>query len=103
MVTNDKAPYWHKQLWQDFIELNEKRLPFIGADTTTPARQGKAMKRVSADVGLIFVAYNLRRIMNLIGPQKQRQLFHLLIFVFGLLAAFFKAISRYNFFKQIKA
>jgi hypothetical protein len=30
----------------------------------------KSMKRASADVGFIFIAYNLRRIINLIGTDK---------------------------------
>jgi hypothetical protein len=59
------------------------------------------MKSASADIGLIFVAYNLRRIMNIIGPQKLRELFNLLFFVFGPSAAFFLAISRNNLYKQI--
>ena len=28
----------------------------------------KGMKRASADVGFMFIAYNLRRIINIIGP-----------------------------------
>jgi transposase len=60
----------------------------------------KTMKRASADVGLIFVVYNLRRIMNIIGPQKLRELFNLLLFVFGPLVASFKAIYRNHIFRQ---
>jgi transposase len=62
----------------------------------------KTMKRASSDVGLVFVVYNLRRIINIIGPQKLRELFQLLIFVLGLFATSFKAISRNNIFRQIK-
>ncbi|MEB2778708.1 hypothetical protein SYJ56_25595, partial [Algoriphagus sp. D3-2-R+10] len=29
----------------------------------------KGMDRASSDVGLIFTAYNLRRIFNLVGPE----------------------------------
>ncbi len=30
----------------------------------------KTIKRASADVGFIFIAYNLKRIMNIIGIEK---------------------------------
>jgi len=33
------------------------------------------MKRASADLGFIFIAYNLRRILNIVGVDKLIQLF----------------------------
>jgi hypothetical protein len=30
----------------------------------------KTIKRASADIGFIFIAYNLKRIMNIIGLEK---------------------------------
>ena len=33
------------------------------------------MKRASADVGFIFIAYNLRRILNIIGIDKLLEIF----------------------------
>jgi len=30
----------------------------------------KTIKRTSADVGFIFIAYNMKRIMNIIGIEK---------------------------------
>ncbi len=39
----------------------------------------KSMKRASADVGFIFIAYNLRRIMNILGLNGLKELFKALI------------------------
>jgi hypothetical protein len=58
----------------------------------------KSIERASADVGLIFVAYNLRRIINIVGQQKLKELWMAVIFVFRACEAHFKAISRSNFF-----
>ncbi|MDO9256595.1 MAG: IS1182 family transposase [Bacteroidales bacterium] len=58
----------------------------------------KTMKRASADVGLIFVVYNLRRIMNIVGHEKLKEYLKALIFVFCSIIAYFKAITRSNFF-----
>ena len=62
----------------------------------------KSMKRASADVGLIFVVYNLRRIMNIIGQDKLKAYLQALSFLFCLNTAQFKAISRSNFFNTQK-
>ena len=56
----------------------------------------RTMKRASADVGLIFTAYNLRRIFNIIGIEVLRKYF-LLVFMLkraflGLLEAFWQQI-----------
>jgi hypothetical protein len=58
----------------------------------------KSIERASADIGLIFIAYNLRRIMNIIGQQKLKELWMTVIFIFRACEAYFKAISRSNFF-----
>ena len=66
----------------------------------------KSMKRASADVGLIFVVYNLRRIMNIIGQDKLKAYLKAylkaLSFIFRSIMACFKAITRSNFFKLCK-
>jgi hypothetical protein len=40
----------------------------------------KSMKRASADVGLVFIAYNLKRIMNLIGIKELIKMLKKLVF-----------------------
>ena len=62
----------------------------------------KSMKRASADVGLIFVVYNLRRIINILGQDKLKAYLKALSFVFCLIMAYFKAISRSSFFNLLK-
>lgn len=62
----------------------------------------KSMKRASADVGLIFVAYNLRRIMNILGPDRLKSYLKALSLAFCLNMAHFKVISRSNFFNPCK-
>jgi transposase len=62
----------------------------------------KSMKRASADVGLIFVAYNLRRIMNILGQDKLKAYLKALSLVFSSIMAHFKAVSRSSFFNQQK-
>jgi len=47
----------------------------------------KTMKRASADVGLMFVVYNLRRILNLIGIETFRSYLLALFAVFGSVLA----------------
>jgi hypothetical protein len=52
------------------------------------------MKRASADVGLIFTAYNLRRIMNIVGIEVFRS-YLLAFFAFvGTFMTSFKAFCR---------
>jgi len=62
----------------------------------------KSMKRASADVGLIFVAYNLRRIMNILGQDKLKAYLKALSLVFYSIMAHFKAVSRSSFFNPLK-
>jgi len=58
----------------------------------------KTIKRASADVGLIFVVYNLRRIINIIGHGMLKEYLKALSFVFCSKMAHFKAVSQNCFF-----
>jgi hypothetical protein len=60
------------------------------------------MKRASADVGLIFVAYNLRRILNILGQDKLKAYLKALSLIFYSIMAYFKAVSRSSFFNPRK-
>lgn len=51
----------------------------------------KTIKRASADVGLIFTAYNLRRLLNLIDPNEFKQYLKILALLFWSIKAVFKA------------
>lgn len=53
----------------------------------------KTMKHASADVGLIFTCYNLRRIFNLIDQNELKKFLKELGFLFLILSSHFKAIS----------
>ena len=60
----------------------------------------KTIKRASADVGLIFCAYNLRRIFNLINQNLLKQYLKVLALFFGVLTAIFKAFCGLFYFKD---
>jgi hypothetical protein len=53
----------------------------------------KTIKHASADVGLIFTAYNLRRIFNLIDQNQLKQYLKALAFYFGILTTLFNAFT----------
>jgi hypothetical protein len=53
----------------------------------------KGKKRASADVGFMFIAYNLRRIMNIVGADELKKFFGELAFVFFGIMTSAKAIS----------
>ena len=59
----------------------------------------KTIKHASADVGLIFSAYNLRRIFNLIDQNLLKQYLKALVLYFRVITAVFKAF--YDFFVLI--
>ncbi len=63
----------------------------------------KTIKHASADVGLIFTAYNLRRIFNLIDQNLLRQYLKVLALYFGLLRAFFIAFYRLTILQTNKS
>jgi transposase len=54
----------------------------------------KTMKRASADIGLVFTAYNLRRIMNLIDHKTLKKFLKELAFVFSHFRSHFEAFCR---------
>jgi transposase len=56
----------------------------------------KTIKHASADVGLIFTSYNLRRIFNLIDPNELKQYLKVLALLFWTIKDLFKAF--YSFF-----
>ncbi|WP_426092995.1 transposase, partial [Flavobacterium sp. DSR3-2] len=60
----------------------------------------KTIKRASADVGLIFCAYNLRRIFNLIDQNLLKQYLKVLALYFGVLTAVFNAFYGLFCFKN---
>ncbi|WP_236456873.1 MULTISPECIES: IS1182 family transposase [Flavobacterium] len=58
----------------------------------------KTIKHASADVGLIFTAYNLRRIFNLIDTNMLKQYLKVLYLLFSTIKSFFKALlANFNF------
>jgi hypothetical protein len=60
----------------------------------------KTIKHPSADVGLIFIAYNLQRIFNLIDPNVLKQDLKALAFIFYALIDRFKAFYRLLIFEK---
>jgi hypothetical protein len=62
----------------------------------------KSIKRASSDVGLIFVAYNLRRIMNLINMGRLKEYLNSLFFIFNPLMANSKPLYRSVYFYLMK-
>jgi transposase len=53
----------------------------------------KSIKHASADVGLIFTAFNLRRILNLVDQNTLKKHFKVLAYLFMFINAHFKRIS----------
>lgn len=73
----------NRQRMEEYYELYQKRQAIVEHPFGTIKRQWgfdhimtkKTMKRASADVGLVFTAYNLRRIFNILSQNKfERQL-----------------------------
>ncbi|SFF37410.1 hypothetical protein SAMN04488131_1181, partial [Flavobacterium xueshanense] len=60
----------------------------------------KTIKHASADVGLIFTAYNLRRIFNLIDQNLLKQYLKVLALHFGFLTPIFNAFYGLLYFKN---
>ena len=98
--------YENKQRIENNKELFRRRQAIVEHPYGTIKRQWdfsyimtkKSIKRASADVGLIFVAYNLRRIMNLIGNDRLKVYLTALLFVFCSITAHFKLLCRSIFF-----
>jgi hypothetical protein len=57
----------------------------------------KTIKHASADVGLIFTAYNLRRIFNLIDPNLLKQYLKALRCYFAVSSTYFKLFFSFFF------
>ena len=51
----------------------------------------KTIKQASTDVGLIFTAYNLKRIFNLIDQNQLKQYLKSIALFFDVIVEFFKA------------
>lgn len=66
----------------------------------------KGMKRASADVGFMFIAYNLRRLMNIIDKNLLRKYLQELAFSFSIILTSVKAIifkiCHSNFLQQFR-
>jgi len=54
----------------------------------------KTIQRASADIGLVFVAYNLRRIFNILSPEVLKKYLSVLDFYFSVFRKHFKLIYR---------
>jgi hypothetical protein len=52
----------------------------------------KGIKRASADVGFMFIAYNLRRLMNIIDKNQFTKFLQELVFIFSVIMTSVKAI-----------
>ena len=60
----------------------------------------KTLDKTLSDVGLIFSAYNLRRIFNLIDQNLLKQYLKVLALYFGVLTPFFNAFYGLFYFKD---
>lgn len=62
----------------------------------------KNIKRASADVGLMFIAYNLRRIINIIGMKELQSYLKALLFpVLSIITTFKRKLSHFKPFKLL--
>ncbi|MCJ7449767.1 MAG: transposase, partial [Bacteroidales bacterium] len=50
----------------------------------------KGIKRASVDVGFMFIAYNLRRVINILGADKLREYLRALVSVFLSIIRYFR-------------
>ena len=57
----------------------------------------KTIQRASADIGLVFVAYNLRRIFNILSSEVLKKYLSVLDFYFFFFRTHFKLIYRIVF------
>jgi transposase len=63
----------------------------------------KSIKRASSDVGLIFTAFNLRRIFNLLDKNELKKYLKMLGFIFLILKSHFKAIRETFYINKLKS
>lgn len=102
--------YQNKVRIEQNKELYRKRQAIVEHPYGTIKRQWdfyyimtkKSIKRASADVGLIFIAYNLRRIMNLVEPNLLQKHLRMLWFTFLSYLVSFKAVLKPLFFHPSK-
>ena len=59
----------------------------------------KTIQRASADIGLVYVAYNLRRIFNILSSEVLKKYLSVLDFYFSLFRTHCKLIYRILFSK----
>ncbi|MEY4215890.1 MAG: hypothetical protein RLZZ68_346 [Bacteroidota bacterium] len=98
----------NKKRLQQNMELYRKRQAIVEHPFGVIKRQWdfyyimtkKSIKHASADVGLIFTSYNLRRIFNLIDQNELKKFLKELGFLFLILSSHFKAFCE-DFFEKI--
>lgn len=98
----------NKKRLQQNMELYRKRQAIVEHPFGVIKRQWdfyyimtkKSIKHASADIGLIFTAYNLRRIFNLIDQNELKKFLMELGFLFLTLSSHFKAFCK-DFFEKI--
>jgi transposase len=96
------APYieQNKQNIEARPELYKQRQSIVEHPYGTIKRQWgfyyvitkKGIKRAAADVGFMFIAYNLRRLMNIIDPTEFKKFLRELVFLFFQIKSLIKAI-----------
>ena len=98
----------NKKRIQQNMELYRKRQAIVEHPFGVIKRQWdfyyvmtkKSIKHASADVGLIFTAYNLRRIMNLVDKNQLKKFLRELAPIFLILTSYFKPLRRILFFRN---
>lgn len=103
IARNIYTPYYeqNRQRIEDNPELYKQRQSIVEHPFGTIKRQWgfchvltkKTMRHASADVGLMYVAYNLRRILNIIGIDLLKQYLEILASLFVQLITFAKRFS----------
>ena len=97
----------NKQRMKEHYEIYRQRQAIVEHPFGTIKRQWgydhimtkKTIKRASADIGLVFVAYNLRRIFNILSSEVLKKYLSVLDFYFCVFIRHLKAIWRTIFLK----
>ena len=92
----------NKQRMKEYYEIYRQRQAIVEHPFGTIKRQWgfdhimtkKTIKRASADIGLVFVAYNLRRIFNILSPEVLKKYLSVLDFYFCTFQRHLKLIYR---------
>ena len=98
----------NKKRIQQNLELYRKRQAIVEHPFGVIKRQWdfyyvmtkKSIKHASADVGLIFTCYNLRRIMNLVDKNQLKKFLRELDPIFLILTSYFKPLRGILFFRN---